>query len=183
MRSTSQPILSHLPASFRRLRVHRLRGSPPEPVSSEQHSVGLLRRGFLRCAAASLAATHLALRTSVGVPSARLARASRNPSARSSPATIVWPPSPPLRASLSCLVGLIEPIRSTWRVTEHAFLLTPPGCRARFRRCRLPRTLSSGVVRTRACPTCPTQANPKHKVKGATRNPPVIRRNSARSTW
>jgi len=109
MRSTSQPILSHLPASFRRLRVHRLRGSPPEPVSSEQHSVGLLRRGFLRCAAASLAATHLALRTSVGVPSARLARASRNPSARSSPATIVWPPSPPLRASLSCLVGLTEP--------------------------------------------------------------------------
>ena len=127
MRSTLQPILSHLPASFRRLRVHRLRGSPPEPVSPEQHSVGILRRGLLRCAAAALVATRPALRTSVGVPFALLARASRNPSARSSPATIVWPPSPSLRAYLSCLVGLTEPVRSAWRVTEHAFLLAPPG--------------------------------------------------------
>ena len=80
----------------------------------------------LLCRSALIVA-HLALRTPVGVPFASLAPLSRDPSARSSPATIVWPPSPPLRASLSCLVGLTEPVRSAWRVTEHAFLRAPPG--------------------------------------------------------
>jgi hypothetical protein len=183
MRSTSQPILSHLPASFRRLRVHRLRGSPPEPVSSEQHSVGFLRRGSLRCAAASLVVAHPALRTYVGVPFSWLARACRNPSARAPPATIVWPPSSPSRASLSCLVGLTEPLARLGESPNMPSCSLCQVCRARFRRCGLPRTLSSGVARTRACPTCATQANPKRQVKGATRNPPVIRRNSARSTW
>ena len=183
MRSTSQPILSHLPASFRRLRVHRLRGSPPEPVSSEHHFVGLLRRGSLRCAAASLVVARPALRTSVGVPFASLARSSRDPSARSPPATIVWPPSSPLRASLSCLVGLTEPVA---RLGESPNMPSCSLCqvrRARFRPCGLPRTLSSGVARTRACPTSPTQATPRRKVKGTSRNPPVIRRISVRSTW
>ena len=53
---------------------------------------------------------------------------------------------------------------------------------ARFRRCRPPRALSSGVARTRACSTSLTQANPASKVKGTSRNPPVIRRISVRST-
>jgi hypothetical protein len=155
--------------------VHRLRGSPPEPVSSEHHSVGFLRRGFLRCAAAPLAATHLALRTSVGVPSAWFARASRDPSARSSPAAIVWPPLPSLRASLSCLVGLTEPFA---RLGESPNM---PSCslrqvrRARFRRCRLRRALSSGLTRTRACST----RRPRAAADATVRQPS----RTARSLW
>jgi len=128
-------------------------GSPSEPVSSEQHCAGLLRRGSHCCAVATPAFARSASHSIRRCALALLTLASRHPSASSSPAAIVW--STVGVVTCACLVpGWPHRVfRSAWRVTEHAFALTRPGCRARFRRCRPHRTLSSGLTRTRACST------------------------------
>jgi hypothetical protein len=78
-------------------------------------------------AAAAPALARSAPRTPVGVPLALLALASRKPSARSPSVTIVWS-----TADAFACVSLVpswprRTLRSTWRVTDHAFVSAPPG--------------------------------------------------------